>query len=349
MSSPVSLSAIAGMRQPDDCPACFARANLVQWNSRCQAFEFIDRDAARAPMTPGPDATSADAARDSFLAALGDRVRTARTRRGMTRKALARAAAVSERHLANLETGQGNASVVLLRQIARALHCSIGELVGEEPAASPEGLRIRGLLRGRDEASLRRAAEALADMFGARAPDPARTGRIALVGLRGAGKSTLGRMLADDLGVPFVELDRVIERLAGCDVREIHSLYGMPAYRRYELRALEETVADHARAVVATGGGIVSEPETFDLLLSRCLTVWLRAAPEEHMRRVVAQGDLRPMAGNTEAMTDLKRILSGREAHYARADVTFDTGGRSLADAYLALRATLLPRVAAPS
>ena len=304
-------------------------------------------------MTPNPsahseDAPSPDPARDSFLAALGERVRAVRGRRGMTRKALSRAAGVSERHLANLESGQGNASAVLLRQLANALQCTIAELVGEETATSPEGLRIRGLLRGRDEASLRRAADALAGVLGARAPDPARTGRIALVGLRGAGKSTLGRMLAGDLDVPFVELDRVIERLAGCDVREIHSLYGMPAYRRYELRALEATVADHPRAVVATGGGIVSEPETFELLLAHCLTVWLRATPEEHMKRVIAQGDLRPMAGNAEAMADLKRILAGREALYAKADLTFDTSGQSLADAYLGMRAELLPRLAQP-
>ena len=300
-------------------------------------------------MTRGTVEPSVDAVRDSFLALLGDRVRAARARRGMTRKVLARAAGMSERHLANLETGRGNASALLLSQLANALQCTIGELVGEEPATSPEWMRIRGLLRGREEASLQRAAVALAELFGAHAPDPARTDRIALVGLRGAGKSTLGRMLADDLHVPFVELDRVIERLAGCDVREIHSLYGMPAYRRYELRALEETVADLPRAVVATGGGIVSEPATFDLLLSRCFTVWLRATPEEHMKRVIAQGDLRPMAGNAEAMTDLKRILAGREALYARADVTFDTSGRPLADAYLALRAEVLPRLAKPA
>ena len=301
------------------------------------------------PSTRSEDAPSPDPARDSFLAALGERVRAVRARRGMTRKALSHAAGVSERHLANLESGQGNASAVLLRQLANALQCTIAELVGEEAATSPEGLRIRGLLRGRDEASLRRAADALAGVLDARAPDPARTGRIALVGLRGAGKSTLGRMLAGDLDVPFVELDRVIERLAGCDVREIHSLYGMPAYRRYELRALEATVADHPRAVVATGGGIVSEPETFELLLAHCLTVWLRATPEEHMKRVIAQGDLRPMAGNAEAMADLKRILAGREALYAKADLTFDTSGQSLADAYLGMRAELLPRLARPA
>lgn len=253
--------------------------------------------------------------RDPFLRALGERVRALRARHGMTRKALAHAAAVSERHLANLEAGHGNASVVVLHQLARALRSTIGELVGE------------------------------ARQDGTVGSDSSRTARVALIGLRGAGKSTFGRMLADDLGVPFVELDRVIERLAGCDVREIHSLYGMPAYRRYELRALEDTVADHPRAVVATGGGIVSEPETFELLLSRCFTVWLRATPAEHMKRVIAQGDLRPMAGNTEAMTDLKRILAGREALYARADVTFDTSSRSLADAYIALRAELTARL----
>ncbi len=298
-------------------------------------------------MNQNTDALGPVLAKDPFLAVLGDRVRALRARRGMTRKVLAQAASVSERHLANLESGHGNASVMLLRQLAHALQCSIAEIVGEETSASTEWTQIRQLLRGRDEVALARARRALADLFGAAAPDPARAGRIALVGLRGAGKSTLGRMLADDLTVPFVELDRVIERLAGCDVREIHSLYGMAAYRRYELRALEETVTAHPRAVIATGGGIVSEPVTFDLLLARCFTVWLRATPEEHMKRVIAQGDLRPMAGNAEAMGDLKRILGGREESYARADLTFDTTGRPLADAYLELRAALLPRIAA--
>jgi len=290
--------------------------------------------------------TAVNLSKDPFLSSLGDRVRALRAQRGMTRKRLASEAGVSERHLANLETGQGNASVMLLRQLAAALGATIAELVGEDSLASPEWSTIRELLRGRDEATLSRARRTLSEVLGHPNGDPARTGRVALIGLRGAGKSTLGRMLAEDLRVPFIELDRVIERLAGCDVGEIHSLYGAAAFRRYEMRALEETVAAHPRGVIATGGGLVTEPSTYELLRARCFTVWLRASPDEHMKRVIAQGDLRPMAGNTEAMDDLKRILSGREPAYAKADLTFDTSGRPLAEAYLALREALMPRLA---
>jgi XRE family transcriptional regulator, aerobic/anaerobic benzoate catabolism transcriptional regulator len=290
-------------------------------------------------------ATSTVDAKDPFLTVLGERVRLMRARRGVTRKVLAREARISERHLANLETGNGNASVLLLRQLAQALNCSMAELVGQDGIASPELVLIRQLLRGRDETTLQRARLAIADLLGTRHPDPSRTGRIALIGLRGAGKSSLGRMLAGDLGLTFVELNRVIERLAGCDVQEIHALYGSPAYRRYEQRALEEVIATSPKAVIATGGGLVSEPATFGLLLNHCYVVWLRASPEEHMQRVVAQGDTRPMAGNREAMDDLKRILAGREASYAKADLSFDTSAKTLADAYLELRANILKRV----
>jgi XRE family transcriptional regulator, aerobic/anaerobic benzoate catabolism transcriptional regulator len=276
--------------------------------------------------------------REAYLTALGDRVRALRHRRGLTRKRLAEAAGVSERHLANLETGQGNASVMLLRDLARALGSSIGEIVGEESASGDESTRIREMLRGRDEATLSRVRMAVAQALGAGPSDGDRDSRIALTGLRGAGKSTLGRMLAEELRVPFIELDRVVERMAGCDVAEIHSLYGADAFRRYELRALEDTVATHERAVIATGGGLVTEPATYELLLARCFTVWLRASPDDHMKRVIAQGDLRPMAGNAEAMEDLKRILATREAAYARADLTFDTSAQPLAQVYLALR-----------
>ena len=286
-----------------------------------------------------------DDARDPFLTVLGERVRLMRSRRGVTRKILAREAGISERHLANLETGTGNASVLLLRQLARALNCSMAELVGQDGIASPELVLIRQLLRGRDETTLQRVRVALTELLGTSQADPSRSGRIALIGLRGAGKSTLGRMLAEDLGIPFVELNRVIEQIVGCDVQEIHSLYGSAAYRRYEQRALEETIAAYPKAVIATGGGLVSEPATFELLLTHCYTVWLRASPDEHMRRVVAQGDMRPMAGSPEAMDDLKRILAGREAFYAKADLAFDTGSKSLADAYLELRASVLQRV----
>ena len=261
-------------------------------------------------------------------------MRTLRARHGMTRKQLAQVASVSERHLANLETGQGNASIMLLRQLAGALGATIGELIGEAVPDTPEGVAIGKLLRGRDEATLARARKTLTDLLGVAAPDPARTHRVALIGLRGAGKSTLGRMLADDLRVPFVELDRVVERIAGCDVGEIHSLYGAAAFRRYENRALEDTVASHARAVIATGGGLVTEPATFDLLLARCFTIWLRATPDEHMKRVIAQGDLRPMAGNAEAMEDLKRILARSRGgvRASRFDLRHQqqTAGRSL-------------------
>jgi len=283
--------------------------------------------------------------RDAFLSALGEHVRALRHRRGMTRKRLAEAAGVSERHLANLETGQGNASVMLLRDLARALGSSIGEIVGEHVAASGEWARIQDLLRGRDETTLARARKSLAQALGASPADPGRDARIALIGLRGAGKSTLGRMLAEDLRAPFVELDRVVERMAGCDVGEIHSLYGAGAFRRYELRALEDTIASHPRAVIAAGGGLVTEPVTYDLMLSRCFTVWLRASPDDHMKRVIAQGDLRPMAGNAEAMDDLKRILAARESDYARADLTFDTSAKPLAQVYVDLRDAIGARV----
>lgn len=314
----------------------------MHWNSHCQAFQCIDFGSG-ARMA---DSALHDAPREPFLADLGERVRGLRAQRGLTRKALAAAAEVSERHLANLESGLGNASVLLLRQLAAALGCTIAELVGEDALTSPEWPALRALLRGRGDADLARAREALADLFGGAAPDPARSHRVALIGLRGAGKSTLGRMLADDLRVPFVELDRVLEQVAGCDVGEIHSLYGPAAFRRYELRALETTIATHPRAVIATGGGLVTEPATFALLLAHCFTIWLRATPDEHMKRVIAQGDMRPMAGNAEAMDDLKRILASREAAYARADLTFDTSDQPLAESYLALRGLVWPRLA---
>lgn len=297
-------------------------------------------DAAREPVvgTTG-GAVRAEAARDPFLVALGERARSLRARRGMTRRALSVASEVSERHLANLELGQGNASIQVLRQVSNALGAPLAELIGDETASSPEWLLIRDLLRGRDESDLRRARLALAEVFGQAGRPDSRLSRIALVGLRGAGKSTLGQMLADELDVPFVELNREIERVAGCGLAEIHNLLGPAAYRRYERRALEEAIQCYPDAVIATPGGVVSDPATFNLLLAHCFTVWLRASPEEHMQRVIAQGDLRPMAGNQEAMDDLKRILAGRQAFYGRADLQVDTGGRSLRQAFELLRA----------
>ncbi len=282
--------------------------------------------------------------KDPFLTALGERTRALRARRGLTRKGLAKAAEVSERHLANVEMGVGNASVQFLRQLAQALNCSLAELVGDETASSPEWLMIREILRGRNDAELVQARGALASMFGAPASQAARRQRIALIGLRGAGKSTLGRALAEGWKVPFVELNRGIEALAGCTLSEIHSLYGPAAYRRYEKRAMEDTIQRFPRAVIATPGGIVSDPATFNLLLAHCYTVWVRATPEEHMGRVLAQGDTRPMAGHTgnaEAMNDLRRILESRAAFYSKADTVFDTSEMSPDAALAALREQL--------
>jgi len=282
--------------------------------------------------------------KDPFLSALGERTRALRARRGLTRKGLAKAAQVSERHVANIEMGVGNASVQFLRQLAQALSCSLAELVGDETTSSPEWLMIREILRGRSEADLMRSRAALAALFGAPASEAARHQRIALVGLRGAGKSTLGRALAEREKLPFIELNRSIEALAGCTLPEIHSLYGPAAYRRYERRALEEAIAQHPRAVIATPGGIVSDPATFNLLLAHCYTVWVRATPEEHMGRVLAQGDTRPMAGNrgnVEAMDDLRRILDSRAAFYSKADAVFDTSEMSPDAATAGLRQQL--------
>ncbi|MFH0132994.1 helix-turn-helix transcriptional regulator [Variovorax sp. VaC1] len=277
-------------------------------------------------------------ARNPLLAALGDRVRNLRAQRGLTRKAVAIAADVSERHLANLEYGIGNASILVLQQVAGALHCSLAELVGDVTTSSPEWLLIRELLENRSETDLRRVRVALGELLGTASVDPARHRRIALVGLRGAGKSTLGQMLAEDLEIPFIELSREIEKLAGCSVREIHDLYGTNAYRRYERRALEEAVQIYSEVVIATPGGIVSDPATFNELLAHCTTVWLQAAPEEHMGRVAAQGDTRPMAASKEAMEDLRRILNGRAAFYSKADLSVDTSGKTLAQSFQALR-----------
>lgn len=292
----------------------------------------------RAEGTTMEAAEGAEEAKNPLLLALGERVRTLRARRGLTRKQAALAADVSERHFANLEYGIGNASILVLQQVASALQCSLAELLGDVTTSSPEWLLIRELLEHRNEVELRRARIALTELLGQPGGDRARGGRIALVGLRGAGKSTLGQLLAEDLDLPFVELSREIEKVAGCSIREIHDLYGTAAYRRYERRALEETVQIYADVVIATPGGIVSDPATFNLLLAHCTTIWLQASPEEHMGRVAAQGDLRPMAASKEAMEDLRRILAGRAAFYSKADLTLDTSGQTLEASFAQLR-----------
>ncbi len=267
---------------------------------------------------------------EAYLRLVGERVRNARARRGMARKILSRDSGVSERYLAQLEGGQGNISIGLLRQVARAMNMAVADLVREGPEQPVELSLLVEQLRRLGPAELAEAHALLTDRFGGAA---GRQGRIALIGLRGAGKTTLGRRLAESRGVPFLQLAQEIEADAGMSIPEIFSLSGQAAYRRHERRALERLVEQHGDAVIEAGGSIVAEAGTFDLLLQSCFTVWLRASPDEHMSRVLRQGDTRPMAGNAEAMDDLRRILDNREALYAKADAGLDTSGRPLDDA----------------
>jgi XRE family aerobic/anaerobic benzoate catabolism transcriptional regulator len=265
------------------------------------------------------------------LSELGGRVRAWRARRGMTRKQLAADSGLSERFLADVEAGKGNVSINSLEAAARALNISLLELLQDAPR--PALARVQALLSRLEDEQLDHAYAMLAATFGA-GDERGREKRVALIGLRGAGKSTLGAQLAAQRGVPFVELDREIEREAGTSMNEILLLHGQAGYRRYERRALLRIAEEHADGVVmTTGGSIVSERETFDLLQSRFYCVWLKASPEEHMSRVVAQGDMRPFdatrGASSEAMEDLRRILASREALYARADAVVDTAART--------------------
>jgi XRE family aerobic/anaerobic benzoate catabolism transcriptional regulator len=272
-------------------------------------------------------ATASRSEEAGLLRALGERVREARARRGLTRRTLSRDSGVSERHIAQLESGQGNISILLLGQIGSALGVPVADLLRQADDEPAELALIHQYLRRLPPQRLARVRQQLLREQGSGAAE--RRNRIALIGLRGAGKSTLGAALATALRLPFIELDREVEREAGTGLSEIFLLYGQQGYRRYERRCLEKALESHERCVIATGGSIVSEPATYDLLLSTCYTVWLKALPEEHMSRVIAQGDTRPMAGNAQAMDDLRRILDGRSMLYSQADATIDTAGRT--------------------
>lgn len=263
---------------------------------------------------------------EQFLRAFGERIRGERARRGMSRKLLADHAGISERYLTQLESGKGNVSIVLLRHIAAALGLPLSRIVDDVPPSRELELVTQFLSR-MTPAQLKDVYASLTE----KDASTSRAERVALVGLRGAGKTTLGAAVAKARKVPFFELDREIERLSGSPLGAILELYGQQAYRRYELQALEELLAKHPRFVVATGGSLVSESATYELLLRDCLTVWVRTTPEEHMRRVLAQGDLRPVsssgAGSRQAMDDLRRILDERTELYGRADLIVDTSG----------------------
>lgn len=264
----------------------------------------------------------------NYLATLGERIRALRARRGMTRKTLAVQSGVSERFLAEVETGSGNPSVLTLRQLANALDVRPELLALEGVDPSVELTHTTELLRTLNVEELREAQQWLEEKFGHdEAQD--RKQRIALVGLRGAGKSTIGGLMAKQLDCPFIELDRVIEKSSGTPMSSIFDLYGQGGFRRLERRCLEEVLASHKRFVLATGGSLVSEAGTYQRLLTSCFTVWLQADPEDHMKRVLAQGDTRPMANNPEAMSDLKRILLEREPLYGKADLVVNTSEKA--------------------
>ncbi len=266
---------------------------------------------------------------EQYLLQLGARVRDTRARLSMSRKTLAADSGVSERYLAQLEGGHGNISILLLRQVAQALSLALPDLLREEREHSVELTLLTRYLERLSPKKLLQARSILVSAFGELDPDQRRR-RIALIGLRGAGKSTLGRKLAEQFKIPFVELDQEIEREAGVPLAEVFSLYGQAAYRRMERRCLENVIELHARAVIATGGSLVTEPDTYETLRAACFTVWLKASSEEHMERVIAQGDLRPMTGRGEAMADLRHILDERDTLYRLADATVETSGRSI-------------------
>ena len=239
-----------------------------------------------------------------YLSRLGERVRAWRIESGTTRKALAAASEVSERYLAQLEAGEGNISVLLLRRVARAMGVPVDTLVKEDDAAP-------------------------------------RRERIALIGLRGAGKSTLGAKLAQLMHVPFVELDREVEKEAGARLGEVFAMYGQDAFRRFERRALERVLEQNARAVIAAGGGLVSDPATYELLLERCFCIWLKASPEDHMARVIAQGDMRPFKGRAAALDEIRTLLADRDRLYARAGATIETSGKTVKQSLQDIRKAL--------
>lgn len=260
---------------------------------------------------------------------LGERVKQYRARRGMSRKVLSQQSGVSERYLAQLESGQANVSFNILWNLAVTMNTSVTDLLQDHAIESPDLILAKRLLENLTPEEQSTAYALLRQRFGGAETT---TGRVALIGLRGAGKTTLGKLLARHFDVPFIRITTMVEQMAGMDLPEIFLTMGQKGYRRLEYNALQAAISDHEHAVIEAGGSLVSEPETFDLFLNSCFTVWIKASPEEHMRRVMEQGDMRPMEGHQRAMEDLKTILESRKSFYGRADAALDTSGRTVED-----------------
>jgi XRE family transcriptional regulator, aerobic/anaerobic benzoate catabolism transcriptional regulator len=275
------------------------------------------------------------------LQALGRRVRQLRAGKGLSRKALSERAEVSERHLAQLETGKGNISVLLLSRLARALDSDLGDIFRNKFIDnSMEAIMINDLIHQINPEDRQRALQLLLDQF---VKKDKRKRRLALIGLRGAGKSTLGKKLASDYGLPFIQLVNEIQRLAGMNISEIFSLSGQEYYRRLEEKALMDTLQRHDNCIIETGGSIVTDLNLLNLLLKSCFVVWISTRPEEHMQRVIDQGDMRPIQNNDDAMSDLRRIVQQRETLYKQAHAHLDTSGRTVEESLLEL-SQLFPR-----
>jgi len=287
---------------------------------------------------PVPKSEAASTA--AFLTAIGREVRKNRAKRGMTRRQLAQASLTSERYLAQIESGAGNPSASVLRAIAQTLDLPAAALLPETGPRTAALAGIIDLLAQLPEGELPALTKDVAARV-ARAGSSDRARRIALVGLRGAGKSTLGRMLAQHLGWPFIELDRRVEEDYGASIPDLIEMAGMATFRRHERTALERVIAEHERAIITTAGGIVASPESYALLLRRTHTIWIKARPDEHMSRVMAQGDFRPMAQNRQAMADLVAILEARRADYARAEAQVDTSGDAVEQSFAKLQQTV--------
>jgi XRE family transcriptional regulator, aerobic/anaerobic benzoate catabolism transcriptional regulator len=273
---------------------------------------------------------------------IGDKVRSLRQVKGISRRKLAEVSEVSERYLALLESGRCNPTVQILSLIAPHLEMSVGDLVDERQEMSEEYLNIRKVLRTANLSTLR----FLKQQLDVKETELHKRKHIALIGLRGAGKSTVGEKLASHLKVPFIELGKKIEQIAGMETSEIFSLRGQANYHRVENEALEECLKNDVRSVIAIGGSLVLRPDSYELLLRKCETIWLKASPEEHMERVIKQGDSRPMSSSLNAMTDLKNILNSRLELYQKADYVVNTSEMTVDQTvdFLSIKQSVVPQ-----